>query len=142
MNHDQKYLAQANRHIAELTVQIARQRAIVKDALDTGQRSEMAASLLDALEGSLRIFEKHRIFLLSCSVNRPSNGSHSAPRRRLSGGGPGNVDKRPRHPVLRNRRHRSDHVISRHAREVTGRAACCAASSRAACAASRRERID
>jgi hypothetical protein len=27
----------------------------------------MAESLLDALEGSLRIFEKHRIFLLSCS---------------------------------------------------------------------------
>jgi hypothetical protein len=25
----------------------------------------MAESLLDALEGSLRIFEKHRIFLLS-----------------------------------------------------------------------------
>jgi len=72
MNHDQKYLAQANRHIAELTVQIARQRAIVKDLLDMGQRSEMAASLLDALEGSLHIFEKHRIFLLSCSVNRPS----------------------------------------------------------------------
>ena len=65
MNHAQKYLAQANRHIAELAVQIARQRVIVKDALDTGQRSEMAESLLDALEGSLRIFEKHRIFLLS-----------------------------------------------------------------------------
>jgi hypothetical protein len=46
MNHAQKYLAQANR-------------------LDTGQRSEMAESLLDALEESLRIFEKHRIFLLS-----------------------------------------------------------------------------
>jgi N-acyl-D-aspartate/D-glutamate deacylase len=72
MNHDQNYLAQANRHIAELTVQIARQRALVKQALDTDQRSEMAESLLDALEGSLRIFEKHRIFLLSCSVNRPS----------------------------------------------------------------------
>ena len=72
MNHAHKYLAQANRHIAELTVQIARQRAIVKGALDTGQRSEMAESLLDALEGSLRMFEKHRIFLLSCSVNRPS----------------------------------------------------------------------
>ena len=72
MNHAQKYLAQANRHIAELTVQIARQRVIVKQALDTGQRSEMAESLLDALEGSLRIFEKHRIFLLSCSDNRPS----------------------------------------------------------------------
>jgi len=29
-------------------------------------------NMVDALEGSLRIFEKHRIFLLSCSVNRPS----------------------------------------------------------------------
>jgi hypothetical protein len=67
MNHAQKHLAQANRHIAELTVQIARQRVIVRDALDTNQRSEMAESLLDALEGSLRIFERHRIFLLSCS---------------------------------------------------------------------------
>ena len=66
------HLALANRYIAELTVQIARQRVIVKDALDTGQRSEMEESLLDALEGSLRIFEKHRIFSLSCSVNRPS----------------------------------------------------------------------
>jgi len=64
MNHAQKYLAQANRHIAELVVQIAHQRAIVKHALGTGQGSEMAESLLDALEGSLRIFEKHRIFLL------------------------------------------------------------------------------
>ena len=89
MNHAEKYLAQANRHIAELTVQIAHQRAIVKDALDTGQRSEMAESLLDALEGSLHIFEKHRIFLLSCSVNRPDNerrdGScHKFRRVRLS----------------------------------------------------------
>jgi hypothetical protein len=72
MNHAQKYLSQANRQIAELTVQHARQRVIVKHALDTGQGSEMAESLLDALEGSLRIFEKHRIFLLSYSVNRPN----------------------------------------------------------------------
>ena len=63
MNHAQKYLAQANRHIAELTVQIACQRVVVKRALDTGQRLEMAESLLDALEGSVRIFEKYRIFL-------------------------------------------------------------------------------
>jgi hypothetical protein len=54
MSHAQKHLAQANRHIAELRVQIVRQRVIAKDALDTGQRSEMAESLLDALEGSLR----------------------------------------------------------------------------------------
>jgi hypothetical protein len=62
------HLAQANRQIAELAIQLARQRVIVKHALDTGQRSEMAESLLDALEGSLRLFEKHRIFLLSCSA--------------------------------------------------------------------------
>jgi hypothetical protein len=77
MNHAQKYLAQANRQIAELAVQLARQRVIVKHALDTGQRSEMAESLLNALERSLRIFEKHRIFLLSCSVNCPSKGESS-----------------------------------------------------------------
>ena len=65
MNRVQGHLAQANGHIAELTVQIVRQREVVKYELDTGQRSEMAESLLDALEGSLRIFEKHRIFLLS-----------------------------------------------------------------------------
>jgi hypothetical protein len=78
MNHAQKYLAQANRQIAELTVQIACQRVVVKHALDTGQRSEMAESLLDALEGSVRIFERHRIFLLSCRVN--GYADHPAPR--------------------------------------------------------------
>jgi hypothetical protein len=67
MSRAQEHLAQANGHIAELKVRIVRQRAIVKYALDTGQRSEMAESLLDALEASLRAFEKHRIFLLSCS---------------------------------------------------------------------------
>jgi hypothetical protein len=74
MNHAQKYLAQANRQIAELAVQIARQRVIVKRALDAGQGSEMAESLLDALEGSVRIFEKHRIFLLSLQriIQRPA----------------------------------------------------------------------
>src|SRR5215469_7232743 len=67
------HLAQVNRHIAELMVQMARQRVIVKHALDAGQHSEMEESLLDVLEQSLSIFEKHRIFLLSCS------GSSSAP---------------------------------------------------------------
>jgi len=62
------HLALANRQIAELAVQIACQREIVKYALERGQRSEMAVSLLDALEGSLRLFEKHRIFSLSCSA--------------------------------------------------------------------------
>src|SRR5262245_41305589 len=68
------HLAQANRYIAELAVQLARQRVIVRHALDTGQGSEMAESLLDAVEGSLRIFEKHRIFLLR--VQRISSACH------------------------------------------------------------------
>jgi hypothetical protein len=68
----QKYLAQANRDIAELTVQIVRQRVIIKDALATGQRSEMAESLLDALEGSLRLFEKHRVLILGQLLRQPS----------------------------------------------------------------------
>ena len=65
MNRAQEHLAQANGHIAELTVQIVRQRVIVKYALDTGQRSGIVESLLDALEGSLRIFEKHRELILA-----------------------------------------------------------------------------
>jgi hypothetical protein len=78
------HLAQANRQIAELAVQLALQRV---NALDTGQRSEMAESLLDALEGSLRIFEKHRIFLLRRSVNRPSKRIIQAPRPAKAGEG-------------------------------------------------------
>jgi hypothetical protein len=69
---EQKHLAQANGHIAELKVQIVRQRVIVKYALDTGQRSEMAESLLDALEGSLRIFEKHRELIFAQLQRQPS----------------------------------------------------------------------
>ena len=65
MNRAQEHLAQANGHIAELTGQIVRQRVIVKYALDTGQRSEIVEPLLNALEGSLRIFEKHRELILA-----------------------------------------------------------------------------
>jgi hypothetical protein len=77
------HLALANRQIAELTVQIVRQRVIVKQGLDTGQRSEMAESLLHALEESLGAFEKHRMFLLSCSV--ANNGQQGKPRQRGRG---------------------------------------------------------
>jgi hypothetical protein len=72
MNRAQEHLAQANGHIAELSVQIVRQRVIVKYALDTDQSSETAESLLNALEGSLRIFEKHRELILSQLLRQPS----------------------------------------------------------------------
>jgi ribosomal protein S19E (S16A) len=81
----QEHLAQANRHIAELAVQILRQRGIVKHALDTGQRSEMAESLLDALEGSLRLFEKHRILVLGQLNRRPSEQAARPPGTRTGG---------------------------------------------------------
>ena len=61
---EQEHLDQAYRHIAELKTHIVRQRVLVKDALDTGQSSELAESMLHALEGSLRIFEEHRQLIL------------------------------------------------------------------------------
>ena len=68
---EQQYLAQANGHIAELKVQIVRQRVIIKYALDTGQPSQMVESLLHALEESLGAFEKHRELVLD-QLKRPS----------------------------------------------------------------------
>ena len=72
MNRAQEQnLAQANGHIAELKVQIVRQRVIIKYALDTGQPSQMVESLLHALEESLGAFEKHRELVLD-QLKRPS----------------------------------------------------------------------
>ena len=70
------HLAQANGHIAELMVQITRQRVIVKYALDTGQPSELSESLLHALEASLGAFKKHRELVLE----QLNQGSRQAPR--------------------------------------------------------------
>ena len=89
---EQKHLAQANGHIAELKVQLVRQRVIVKYALDTGRSSEMAESMLHALEESLGAFEKHRELVLDQLKRRPSElkGSSKRPNPpRLSHDGPG-----------------------------------------------------
>jgi hypothetical protein len=69
---EHKHLAEADRHIADLKAHIIRQRIIVKHALDTGQPSEVAASMLRALEGSLLIFEKHRELILDQLKRLPS----------------------------------------------------------------------
>ena len=71
MNRVQEHLAQANGHLAQMSVQIVRQRIIVKYAVDTNQPSEMAESLLHALEQSLRAFEKHRELVLDQLKRRP-----------------------------------------------------------------------
>jgi hypothetical protein len=57
-------LAQANRYIAEMRADIARERVAVEHALDAGYPTEVAESMLHALEGALRIFEKHRKLVL------------------------------------------------------------------------------
>ena len=69
---EQQHLDQAYRHIAELKAHIVRQRAIVNYALDTGQQSEMAESMLLALEESLGAFEKHRELVLDQFKRPPS----------------------------------------------------------------------
>jgi hypothetical protein len=69
---EQEHLDQAYRHIAELKAHIVRQRVLLKDALDTGQPSELAESMLRALEESLGAFEKHRELVLDQLKRRPS----------------------------------------------------------------------
>src|SRR5262249_60315667 len=66
------HLAQANRYIAEMRADIARERVIVEHALDAGYPSEVAESMLHTLEGALRIFEKHRELVLNQLKRRPS----------------------------------------------------------------------
>jgi hypothetical protein len=51
---------------------IARERVILEHALDAGYPSEVAESMLHALEEALRIFEKHRQLVLDQLKRRPS----------------------------------------------------------------------
>jgi hypothetical protein len=64
------HLAQANRYIAEMKADIAREHVILKHALDVGHPLEVAESMLHALETALRIFEKHRQLVLD-QLKRP-----------------------------------------------------------------------
>jgi hypothetical protein len=65
-------LAQTNRYIAGIRADIARERVIVEHALDAGYPSDVAESMLHALEGALCIFEKHRQGVLDQLKRRPS----------------------------------------------------------------------
>ena len=70
--YDSQSFAQANRYIAEMRADIARERVFVEHALDAGYPAEVAESMLQALEGALRIFEKHRELVLDQLKSRPS----------------------------------------------------------------------
>jgi hypothetical protein len=66
------HLAQANRYIAEMRADIARERVIIEHALDAGYPSAVPESMLHALKAALRIFEKHRGLLLDELKRQPS----------------------------------------------------------------------
>ena len=66
------HLDRANRYIAELRADIARERVVIEHALDAGYPSVVAESMLHALEAALRIFEKHRELVLDQLKRRPS----------------------------------------------------------------------
>ena len=66
------HLDRANRYIAELRADIAREHVVIEHALDAGYPSAVAESMLHALEGALRIFEKHRQLVLDQLKRGPS----------------------------------------------------------------------
>jgi FixJ family two-component response regulator len=64
VEREREHLVQADRHIAECKQYIARQREIIQRMAQDGHSTELAESLLDALEVSLRAFERHRQLIL------------------------------------------------------------------------------
>jgi hypothetical protein len=57
-------LDQADRHIAQVKQHIANQRRMITKLRLAQQPTDMARSMLEVLEGSLRIFECHRQLIL------------------------------------------------------------------------------
>jgi hypothetical protein len=60
----QEHLAQADRLIADCMNHIALQREIITTEHEQGIPTDLAASMLRALEESLRAFEKHRQYIV------------------------------------------------------------------------------
>jgi hypothetical protein len=65
MTHERELLAQAEHYIAECKARIGRQREIIASEDPNGRSIEVAASMLRALEASLRALEKHRQVVLN-----------------------------------------------------------------------------
>jgi hypothetical protein len=59
-----EHLAQADRLIADCMNRIARQRELIRTDHEQGLPTDLAESMLRALEESLRAFEKHRQFVV------------------------------------------------------------------------------
>ena len=61
---EREHLVQVDRHIAECKTHIARQREIIQELLQNGRDTELAVSMLHALRGNLRSFERHRALVI------------------------------------------------------------------------------
>jgi hypothetical protein len=57
-------LAEADRHIAECKAHIDNQRAGIEQAIRAGHPTDVAESVLDSLEESLRAFERTRRLII------------------------------------------------------------------------------
>jgi hypothetical protein len=55
-----EHLRQAERYIAEAKELIEHQRGVVRELTQAGHQTEIAESVLRALEGNLQAFERHR----------------------------------------------------------------------------------
>ena len=64
VERERKHLAEANRHIAaakrQIERQIERQKRVVEKLAQAGHETDVAKSLLHAMERSLDAFEQHR----------------------------------------------------------------------------------
>jgi hypothetical protein len=61
---ERKHLAETDRHIAECKNYIAKQRELIERAIQRGRSTEVAETTLEALEESLRAFERQRRLFL------------------------------------------------------------------------------
>jgi hypothetical protein len=73
LNPDQRrrHLAQAERHIAEAHVYIGRQRELIEMLRRDGHETDLAESMLHAMETSLHAFEHHRKLILEQVESEP-----------------------------------------------------------------------
>jgi hypothetical protein len=62
--HERRHLEEADRHIAQVKQHIANQRSTITKLRLAQQPTDMAKSMLEALEETLRIFERHRELIL------------------------------------------------------------------------------
>src|SRR5262245_8361340 len=64
-DQDHRHLARADQRIAECEEQIERQHRLIERLLERGQETAWAKDMLEALQASLRAFEKHRQQIVS-----------------------------------------------------------------------------